>query len=175
VLKKIFTRTSLIVQKSSHHWWFIWLFALMAFADLFIVIFPVDWFIIATTLIKKRKGLEMALACALGSALGAVALAYLSQLYGLSVIEYFSKGITNTTSWARTTHQVDTYGAWALTLISAGPLPQHPAIVLCGLAFVEPYKIFLAVLIARTLKYCFFVWAAINAPGVLKGLGLHKK
>jgi membrane protein YqaA with SNARE-associated domain len=174
-MKKLLLRFRGWVEASVDQPWFVWTIATFAFLDLFVIFFPVDWILITTAVLRKRKGYELALACAVGSAMGALALGVLSHLYGLSVIEYFSKGITHTRRWHTTEREIQDFGAWALAAISVGPLPQVPAVVLCGLAKMRGYKIFASVLSARLIKYLFLAWASNNAPGFLKKISFKKQ
>ena len=173
-LDRLFGKFVAKVEKSVDHPLFIWTVALAAAADLFVIVFPVDWVIISTTILRKRKGFELAIACAFGSAIGACALAWIANRYGLSAIDYFMKGMTHSARWNTTARQVNQYGAWALAFVSVGPLPHHPAVILCGMAEISMLEIFTAVFVARSVKYCFLAWAAVNAPGVLKKLGMKK-
>jgi hypothetical protein len=45
-----------------------------------------------------------------------------------------------------------------------GPLPQHPAVAICGLAHMPLHTLFLSVFAGRAAKYLLFAWSAAYAP-----------
>jgi|GEM_PF-996362 len=144
--------------------WYLPLTAFLAGIDLFIVIVPTEAILVSTVLLRPRRWWVPVLWMSIGSAIGAAALGLVVQGYGEPFIQYFFADALQSEGWQTTAAFLSRYGDWALTLMSAGPLPQQPAVVLCALANMTWGWIFTTVLVGRLAKYILFGWAATHAP-----------
>ena len=169
-MKKFFKNLFIRVEASVDKLWFIPLFGFLSGSDLFIAFVPIDAILISSTFLRPRKWVAFFVAAAVGSAIGAVLLGYVAQVYSESAVDFFVHGGHHSKSWLHTVQYLNDHGAWALALISFGPIPQQPAVILCGIAKMPLYKIFFSILGARLLKYGGFGWCALHAPRLLKKL-----
>ena len=159
-----------LLQVYANRWWYPPLIALLAFADLFLVVIPTDGLLISAAMLSPRRWIYCALIVSLGSSLGATALAHLISEHGLHLLQSISPGIDHTAAWTWTAGMMDRWGPVGLFLIALSPIMQHPAIALAALAGIGTNKIFLLVLAGRVPKYLFLAWIATHAPGLLKRL-----
>ena len=147
--------------------WFSALLAGLAFADLFILIIPLEVILVSSVLLRKRLWWSFALALTLGSAFGAVALALLVRLYGEPLLHTIMHDAFMSPEWLKTIDFVQKHGSYGLAFISLGPLPQQPAVAICGLAHMGSMKIFLAILIGRAPKYFLVSYLTVRAPQMI--------
>lgn len=150
--------------------WYAPLVGLLAGADQFIVIVPIEWLMIPSVLLNPRRWLRTALWVTTGCALGAFALASVADIYGMQLIEHWAPKVVQSENWIRSMGYINSKGAWALLVIAAGPLPQQPAVALAGLSHMSPLKVFLAIWSGRALKYCTVAYIASHAPKLLNKL-----
>lgn len=101
---------------------------------------------------------------ALGSAVGATVLVMaFHQLGWTQLYERFPELATHD-NWRRIIEWVASFGALALFLIAASPLPQTPALIFFGIARQDYQSVFLAMLAGKILKYGLFAWLAARFP-----------
>jgi membrane protein YqaA with SNARE-associated domain len=155
--------------------WYAPLIGVFAGADQFIVIIPIEWLLIPGVLMRPRRWLSSGLWVATGCALGALALAAVAKFYGLDLLAQWAPSVVHSKGWGHATHYLEDYGAVALFLIAASPIPQQPAVALAGLTKIALPKVFVAVWLGRAIKYCFVAWLASHAPGLLAKLPGAKK
>jgi membrane protein YqaA with SNARE-associated domain len=67
-------------------------------------------------------------------------------------------------TWQRVTQWVSDYGVVALAWIAALPLPQTPALLLCGISKLSLTGVFFAMLIGKLAKYGVVAWLAAYFP-----------
>lgn len=150
--------------------WYMPAIALLAAADLFIVVVPTDGLVISSVMLRPKRWLAPAVWAGIGSALGALLLGGLSHYYGEDFVRAaFGNELLESANWARARDFLEKHGVYALALISWSPLPQQPAVILCGLAHMPAMGITLSVLIGRLSKYMLFAWIATHAPRLFKG------
>ena len=147
--------------------WFSLLLAALAFADLFVLVIPLEVILVSSVLLRKRLWWSFALALTLGSAFGAVALALLVRLYGEPLLHTIMHDAFMSPEWLRTVDFVQKHGSLGLAFISLGPLPQQPAVAVCGLAHMGSLKVFLAILLGRAPKYFGVSYLTVRAPQVI--------
>jgi membrane protein YqaA with SNARE-associated domain len=155
------------LKKFADRGWYAPIVGLLAGADQFIVLVPIEMLMIPSVLLNPRRWLRIALWIALGCTLGALALAAVSDLYGMTLIEHWAPNVVHSKNWVRSVGYINNNGAWALFLISLGPFPQQPAVALAGLAHMPLLKVGLAVGLGRSIKYGVVAYLASHAPTVL--------
>lgn len=147
--------------------WFVAFSALMAALDLFVGVIPTEGFLITAVLARTRRWLSISLWIALGSALGALALAAILRAYGEPLLTAVAPGLMRTHAWAQAEDLLLRYGGIALTGIALSPIPLPPAVILAGLSHEPLIEISLGVFVGRCVKYLVFAWIASHAPGRL--------
>ena len=79
----------------------------------------------------------------------------------------FFHHLTSSRDWARVVRWVQNDGIVGIGLVSFSPIPQHPAVIVGALAEMPLSAIFLAVWVARLVKYAIFGALSAYAPGWL--------
>lgn len=158
------------LKKFADRSWYAPLVGLLAGADQFIIIVPIEWLMIPSVLLNPRRWLRNALWITTGCTVGAVALAAIADFYGMSIIQHWAPRVVESANWIRSLKYMNDHGAWALLLIAASPLPQQPAVALAGLSHMSLAKVFIAVWIGRAIKYCVVAYIASHAPTLLNKL-----
>lgn len=124
-----------------------------AFVATVIETVPVTFVLSLLIALKKSRWKEFLILSVLGSSFGALLLAWLSHLWGYSLIASYYPGLVSSESWKAIEIWVARYGMWGVAGIAAVPLPLTPAIALCGLMRMPLFSLFVAVLIGKTIKY----------------------
>ncbi len=147
--------------------WFLPLIFFLSFIDFFVVVIPMDALVVASVLLRKKDWFKVFIVATLGSALGAIALAYVIDLWGEPLVrEHLGTWYVGET-WTKTTEIISKHGAWGLILIAMTPLPQQVAVALCRFAHVSLSAIFLSIFVGRGLKYFFYAYCAAFAPRLI--------
>lgn len=110
------------LKKFADRGWYAPLVGLLAGADQFIVIVPIEWLMIPSILLNPRRWLWTALCIATGCTLGAMALATMAELYGMPLIEHWAPHVLHSRNWIHSMNYINDKGAWALFVIAVGPL-----------------------------------------------------
>lgn len=158
-----------------HRWWYLPMMALWAGADMFIGVVPTDGLLITSAALTPRRWIRVALWFTIGSSLGAVAMAATIEYWGEPLVQSWFGDSLQSGAWLQAKELLQNYGAAALIFVAVGPLPQQPAIVLCGLSGMPLKTVFGAVLIGRVLKYLMLSWISTHAPRLLGKFGVAQK
>jgi membrane protein YqaA with SNARE-associated domain len=125
---------------------------------------PVTTLLIIAVLVDTRRWLWSWLAASLGSAIGGVFLVIGFYHLGWAQIYALFPDFAASTTWQRVAQWVLDYGVVALAWIAALPLPQTPALVLCGVAKLPLSGVFFAMLLGKLAKYGVVAWLAAHFP-----------
>jgi membrane protein YqaA with SNARE-associated domain len=155
--------------------WYAPMVGFFAGADQFIIVVPIEWLIIPGVLVRPKRWLGTALWVSTGCALGALALASVTDIYGQPFIEHAMPSLSHSPHWNQYLGYLQHGSAWALALIALSPLPQQPAVALAGLTHMPLLHVFVAVWFGRSLKYGFVAWASSHAPRLLGKIPGAKK
>ncbi len=158
------------LQKHMDRPWYLPVVALLALADIFIMIIPTDALLITAVLFKPKRWWVAATLVALGSSLGALILAGFVG-WDLDALTRLFPSLFESPSWKGTDAFLERYGAWALALLAAGPLPYQPAVILCALSGMSLPETFLATFLGRGGKYYVLAYLASHAPKYLEKFG----
>jgi membrane protein YqaA with SNARE-associated domain len=169
------TRLIVKLQRFAARPWYLPMIAGLAALDLFVGFIPSDGIVISSAMLKPRRWLRTGLWMACGSASGALLLGALAERFGEPVVRTLLPGVVGSAAWVQGGEFLRAYGALALALMSFGPLPQQPAVAICGLAHMPLVAIFLAVLAGRTAKYLLFAWTGAHGSRLLKGWRLARR
>lgn len=138
---------------------------LLIFLDLFVVFIPSETLLVKTVLLKPSRWFIAPLFLIFCSALGAVALAVCTHYWGEPFLNWLvGPAALQSKTWLDTKNFIAQHGPWAMALISLGPFPQQPGVVLCGLAHMKYSTLFWAVFLGRAPKYFLFSFVAWKLP-----------
>jgi membrane protein YqaA with SNARE-associated domain len=148
--------------------WFRPLMALIALVDHFVLVFPVDAFLLSTTFLQPKKWFSTAAWFWLGSCAGIFIFYFLVFSYGMSFVDWVAPGISSGSIWNAISEFFQNYGLWVLFISAVSSIPQQPATAILSLAAV-PFDKFAAVyLLGRAIKYVGLCYLASHAPNLLK-------
>jgi membrane protein YqaA with SNARE-associated domain len=140
---------------------------LLAGLDNLIIIVPTDGILISSSMLKPHKWFSFALATAIGSTLGGLALAALVELQGLPWIIETYPGMVQTTMWTLTNEFFHKYGLWVVFIVAISPVLQHPAIVLAALADTPLMQLAGVLYVGRFAKFLLMAYVGSHAPRLL--------
>ncbi len=163
------------VHASAEKRWYLPLIGALAGLDAYIFVVPNEALLIPSVMARKKHWMRVALWMTIGSAIGATSFALLTSLYGELFLSAILPGVTKSQEWRDAVGWVQKEGAWGLALISLSPLPQHIAVAVVGLAHLPLWKVFLAILGGRGIKYGAIAWCTVRAPGLMKKFRLAFK
>ena len=132
-------------------------------------LFPVTTVLVPATLLVPARWRLVAAACALGSAIGATALAGMFHRLGWSQVTERFPELAASDTWHQTVNWVSDYGAWALCAVAATPLPQTPALLFFAIARQDYAAVFAAMLAGKLLKYGVIAWLTARFPERVRG------
>lgn len=158
------------IQKYVDRWWYPPALGALAGADLFIIVVPTDGLMVSSTMLAPRRWISMAFFTALGSSLGALALAAVLEVHGLPFILQLKPGIDQSALWIWTDQIMHQWGGWAIFAVAISPLMQHPAVALAAIAEMPLWEIFAMVFAGRIIKYILLAWISSHAPHYLNKL-----
>lgn len=158
------------LQKYADRWWYAPVIGLLAFLDYFVVVLPTDGILVSATMLSPRRWIYFALVMALGSSLGALALGAILEVHGLPFLLELSPGLDQGTLWKWSDALMDKWGGWAVFLIGASPLMQHPVVALAAMAEMPLGQLFAFMLGGRLLKFLVLAWISTHAPRLLRKL-----
>ena len=156
------------IQRHTRKKWFSPFIGLLAALDNFILIIPTDGLLISSTIMIPKKWLSFAICVAIGSAIGAIGLAYLVELQGLPWLLDFFPDLDQTKTWMWSQEFFVNYGLLCVFIVLLSPLAHHPVIVLAVLAHTPMYKLALVIFCGRFVKYMFLAYIASHSPKYLK-------
>lgn len=144
--------------------WYLYLCALLAALDIFVLLVPTDGLLITYVWAKPKEWIKSFIVITIGSALGALAMAVVIRYFGEGAIQHWLSGQE---TWVDMTHWIDTHGVWAMVLISGGPFPLQPGVILAALSGMSLSAIFFSTLGGRLIKYALFAYLSVKMPHIL--------
>lgn len=151
--------------------WYLPLLTLLVALDLFLAFIPSDALLIASVLVRPKRWWKFFIALTTGSACGALALAVLSRVIGPRLLDVLQMTETlKSPTWVKVQGWLHEYGGPALGFVALGPLPQQPAVALCGLSSLSFFTIFMWVWLGRGLKYGLYAYIAAYSKSTLDSL-----
>lgn len=163
-------------KRYADRWWYAPVLGLLAALDSFVVVVPTDGLVVSAAMLAPRRWIYTTVVVAIGSSIGAWAFALLIQSHGLPWLLHFQPGIDQSSTWLYADKLFDSWGAWAVLLISVTPIMQQPVIALAAIAGMPMTKIFLISAAGRCVKYGVLTYLGTHAPGLLgKVWGLDKE
>ena len=172
-LRRAWDRLETLSQKR----FYAFVIAGLAALDLFVGFIPTDAILISSVLLRKNRWFRTTLAVTLGSVFGAMALASLGRWVGLPLLLSWPPfaDLHQSATWREAEHWISHWGSPGMAFVAVGPLPQQPAVLICGFSQMSIAAIGAAVFVGRITKYLFFAWAALRAPHLLERLKLPRR
>lgn len=169
-LHKYIRQTIKTMQKFADRLWYPPLIGLLAALDNIVVIIPNDGILISSSMLIPKRWLGFAFAVAVGSTIGAMALASLIELKGLPWILELYPGLNESNIWQVTDRFFKDYGLLVVFAVAITPLPQQPAVILASLAATSLTQLALVIFIGRFLKFIVMAYLGSHAPKLLTKL-----
>ncbi len=104
-------------------------------------------------LLDRRRWRAISLWSSVGSSVGAVAIYLAFHHWGWAQFVEAYPDTANSKGWQDATTWVSRYGAYALFVIAALPLPQTPALMFASIYRMPVLEVWLAILLGKLFKY----------------------
>ena len=156
------------LQRHTGKKWFAPLLGLLAALDNLVIVIPTDGLLISSSMLIPKKWLIYAMAVAIGSMIGAMALASVVELQGLPWLLNHYPELEQTKSWLWSQEFFGSYGLLFVFFVGLSPLMQQPAVILAALANTPLYQLALVIFFGRLLKFLLMSYIASHSPKYLK-------
>jgi membrane protein YqaA with SNARE-associated domain len=156
-----------ILQAFADRFWYPQLVGLLAALDNFIVVIPNDGILISSSMLTPKRWFTLAFWIAVGSTVGAVGLATLTNIHGLPWIIELFPGADQSATWSMTESFFHKYGLIVLFVVAVSPLVQQPAIILASLADTPIFLIASAIFSGRFIKFLLMAYIGSHAPRLI--------
>ncbi len=168
--KKMHEKISSLVkflQRYTDRFWYPPLIGLLAALDNFLVVIPNDGILISSSMLIPKRWFILALSVAIGSTVGAVALAALVEYQGLPWILDLYPGINETKSWSWSLKFFDKYGLFLVFAVAVTPFVQQPAVILASLANTPLVELAAVIFLGRFIKFLIMAYVGSHTPRLL--------
>jgi membrane protein YqaA with SNARE-associated domain len=156
------------VGKFSDRPWFLPFLGFLAGADHFISVVPVDALLMSSILLRPKRWPLAALCFMIGSSAGAILLGYVVSIYGDSIVQTLFGNLESKDYWIQSKEWAERYGVWTVFGLAIGPFPVFPGVVLLMLAKQSLFKVSVAIVTARTIKYTVLSVLISKTPRLFK-------
>lgn len=170
ISQKMHTRISNYIkslQQFTDRLWYAPFIGLLAAIDNFIIVIPNDGILISSAMLTPKRWHMLAISVAVGSTLGALALAAVVELQGLPWILETYPGINETKTWILASEFFTKYGLLLVFLVALAPIAQQPAVLIAGLANTPLFDLAAVVFTGRLIKFLIMAYAGAHAPRLL--------
>lgn len=135
-----------------------------AFAATVSMSIPFASLLVLAVLLRSDRWARIAFFSSVGSALGGVLLYLAFRHLGWEQFEEAYPQLIAAPAWRESVQWMGEYGARALLVISALPLPSTPAIAVAALGRLNALEVFVALWLGKWLKYCVYAWVVSRFP-----------
>lgn len=163
-------RSIQLLQTYADRQWYPPFIAFLAAMDNLIIIIPNDGILISSSMLIPKRWFIFAFFVAIGSTLGAIALAALVELQGLPWILETYPGLRENQFWTITLHFFEKYGNLVVFVVALTPIMQHPAVILASLADTPLDELAGIIFSGRFIKFLIMAYVGSHAPKLLKKL-----
>lgn len=118
-------------------------------------------------MLLPKRWFILALCVAVGSTLGALALATLVEFQGLPWILDMYPGVIETKTWTLSMEFFERYGLFLVFAVAITPFMQQPAVILASLANTPLIKLAAVIFIGRFIKFLIMSYLGSHAPRLL--------
>lgn len=153
-----------ILRQTSQSPWHALLVGLMALGATLSMSIPFAPILVFAVLLQPKRWLWLVITASLGSALGGVGLYVLFHHLGWQQLLAKYPELVHGRSWQEANHWLGHYGARALCIISATPLPDTPALAYAAMAHLPKQAIFGALWLGKFIKYSLYAGTAVYFP-----------
>jgi membrane protein YqaA with SNARE-associated domain len=126
---------------------------------------PFTSILIVAVLLRSDRWKEIVVLSSVASAAGGLVLYVIFHHLGWPYLIDAYPDLMQSKAWTDATRWVPTYGAWALLVVAASPLPQTPALIFTAVSSLPPSIVFTALFFGKLLKYGAYGWVAATFPG----------
>lgn len=159
-----------VLQRFANRPWYTPLVFVLAALDNFVFVIPNDGILISSAMLTPRRWLAFAVFVAIGSTVGAIALASLVDVHGLPWIANAYPGIVETEAWAWSSRFFEKYGLLFVFFLAITPLVQQPGVIVASLADIPLIELASAIFFGRLIKYVLLAYLGACAPQLLSKL-----
>lgn len=156
------------LQKYADRFWYPPLIGLLSALDNIILVIPNDGILISSSMLVPKRWLSLAIHVALGSTLGAMALAALVEIQGLPWILEIYPSISESRVWTLSNTFFNQYGLLVVFLVAVTPIMQQPVIIFASLANTPLLDLAVVVFTGRLIKFLIMAYVGSHAPRYLK-------
>jgi membrane protein YqaA with SNARE-associated domain len=159
-----------VLQHYADRFWYPPLIGILAALDNLIIVIPNDGILISSSMLIPKRWFILALSVAVGSTLGALALATIVELQGLPWILDLYPGVSQTKTWILSMKFFEKYGLLLVFAVAITPLMQQPAVILASLANTPLIELAVVIFIGRFIKFLIMAFLGSHAPRMLSKL-----
>ena len=170
IFQRLHRRASIYVQQIQHYagrFWFPPFLGFLAALDNFIIVIPNDGILIGSSMLIPKRWFLLALSMAIGSTVGALALAALVELRGLPWVLEIYPGIHESQTWIIAVNLFEKYGLLMVFGVAMIPLAHQPFIILASLAETPYFKLAAVIFSGRLIKFSFMAYVGSHSPRLL--------
>jgi membrane protein YqaA with SNARE-associated domain len=120
--------------------------------------------VVGAILLRRDRWMGLVLVASFASAIGGMVLYLIFHHLGWSQVAAAYPDLVQSRVWADATRWISDYGTWALFAIAASPLPQTPALIFTAVSRLPAEHVFLALFLAKLLKYGIYGFVAAKFP-----------
>lgn len=161
---RLLKRARFLLWRMSHSPLYLPLVAVLAAGATLSMSVPTTALLAPAVMLRPQRWVLICLAAVLGAAFAATLLSWGFQQQGWPRLLAAYPELPSSESWKTTVAWIGEYGLPALALICALPLPQTPALIICGVSEQPMLGIFLAVAAGKVAKYGLLSWMVATFP-----------
>ncbi len=161
---RLLQRARLLLWRTAHSPLYLPLVAALAAAATLSMSVPTTALLAPAVMLRPRRWIVICLVAVLGAAFAATLLSWGFQQQGWPRLLDAYPELGQSDSWKTVVAWIGEYGLPALALICALPLPQTPALIICGVTEQPMLGIFLAVAAGKIAKYGLLSWMVATFP-----------
>ena len=156
------------LQKFADRFWYPPFIGFLAALDNVVMVIPNDGILVSSAMLTPKRWFRLALCVAIGSTLGAIALASLIELLGLPWILEMYPGVEISKTWKITLDFFNKYGLIVVFVVAITPVMQQPAVILASLANTPLLQLALVIFVGRLIKFIIMAYIGSHAPRLLE-------
>jgi len=170
ISEKFYEKIRTYVQLLQHYtdrFWYPSFIGFLAALDNIVIVIPNDGILISSSMLIPKRWFILALSVAVGSTLGAIALAALVEFQGLPWILDLYPGVDETKTWALSMEFFERYGLFLVFVVAITPFMQQPIVILASLANTPLIELAAVIFVGRFIKFLIMAYLGSHAPRVL--------
>jgi membrane protein YqaA with SNARE-associated domain len=154
------------LDRHAHVSWFPFLVGLCAFFVTITLTLPVELLVVISILLSPSRWIAIGLFAAIGGSLGSLGLYLAFHHLGWNLLLDWYPDIVNSKAWIDSNRWLSEYGALALFVLMAVPLPvlKTPALAFVAIYRMPIYEVVLAIGMGKLLKYVLYAYVASRFP-----------